>query len=400
MDGKFTFADQRVINLLGYGPQELLGKSCFDYIHSEDQGHMKESFEQVVKMKGQVMNFMYRFRAKSGDWVWLRTNSFAFLNPYTDEIEYVVCTNSTAKSGSSATSVSAAALSTATDSAVSTATSNSASAATAHGHTVTQPPTHPQSHPSVGDYGRQPGSGLDYSMPGSTAGTAAPNRTDMYSSHSTAAAAAAAASAAAAAAGHTPSYSAYDPTPSPGGYTPAGANSMQQHQTAGGRTSVGKTSGGTPTPPGSAWTQPSAAASAGDAYNYNLSPSRSPGSIYRSPSSASTSSSAAAAAQAAAAAAAAAAASSAWSHWQPAAAVAAGNGQATGLEMSQAHPHAPVASHATGHELGDMLGMLGHHHAHHPASSHHPGSAIHPVSNPHHPGGFENLGGMFTGQFQ
>lgn len=44
------------------------------------------------------MSVMYRFRAKNRDWVWLRTSAFAFLNPYTDDVEYIVCTNSTAKS--------------------------------------------------------------------------------------------------------------------------------------------------------------------------------------------------------------------------------------------------------------------------------------------------------------
>jgi len=100
MDGKFTFVDQRVINLMGYSPPELLGKSCFEFIHSEDQSHMKENFDQVVKMKGQVMTLMYRFRAKNGELIWLRTSAFAFLNPYTDDIEYIVCTNSPAKSSS------------------------------------------------------------------------------------------------------------------------------------------------------------------------------------------------------------------------------------------------------------------------------------------------------------
>ncbi|XP_063238983.1 aryl hydrocarbon receptor nuclear translocator homolog isoform X4 [Bacillus rossius redtenbacheri] len=98
MEGKFTFVDQRVMGLLGYTPPELLGKSCFDFFHPEDQTHMKESFEQVLKLKGQVMSVMYRFRAKNREWVWLRTSAFAFLNPYTDDVEYIVCTNTSAKS--------------------------------------------------------------------------------------------------------------------------------------------------------------------------------------------------------------------------------------------------------------------------------------------------------------
>lgn len=98
VDGKFTFVDQKVMTVVGYAPPELLGKSCFDFFHPEDQTHMKESFEQLVKLKGQVMSVMYRFRVKSGEWMWLRTSAFAFLNPYTDDVEYIVCTNTTAKS--------------------------------------------------------------------------------------------------------------------------------------------------------------------------------------------------------------------------------------------------------------------------------------------------------------
>ena len=48
LDGKFTFVDQRVSNILGYQPQELLGKLCFDYYHTEDQNHMKESFKHGI----------------------------------------------------------------------------------------------------------------------------------------------------------------------------------------------------------------------------------------------------------------------------------------------------------------------------------------------------------------
>jgi aryl hydrocarbon receptor nuclear translocator len=54
VDGKFTFVDQRVMGLLGYTPQDLLGKCCFDIFHPEDQTHMKESFEQ-----GQMRMLLY-----------------------------------------------------------------------------------------------------------------------------------------------------------------------------------------------------------------------------------------------------------------------------------------------------------------------------------------------------
>ncbi|KAK3758051.1 hypothetical protein RRG08_006629 [Elysia crispata] len=95
--GKFTFVDQRVTAVLGYQPQELLGKLAFEFYHPDDLTHMKETFEQVLKLKGQVMSIMYRFRASNREWVWLRTSSFSFQNPYTDEVEYIVCTNSLVK---------------------------------------------------------------------------------------------------------------------------------------------------------------------------------------------------------------------------------------------------------------------------------------------------------------
>ncbi|XP_032680190.1 aryl hydrocarbon receptor nuclear translocator homolog isoform X3 [Odontomachus brunneus] len=98
-EGKFTFVDQRVGGILGYSPSELLGHPCYDFFHPEDLAHMRESFEQVLKLKGQVVSAMYRFRAKNRDWVWLRTSAFAFLNPFNEDIEYIVCTNTHTKPG-------------------------------------------------------------------------------------------------------------------------------------------------------------------------------------------------------------------------------------------------------------------------------------------------------------
>ena len=328
-DGKFTFADQRLMHLLGYSPQELLGKPCFDFIHSEDRAHMKESFENVIKMKGQVMNFMYRFRGKNGEWLWLRTNAFAFLNPYTDDLEYVVCTNSTAKNGSGSSSATVSALDTPVAPVAVPAPVNSSGTA---------------------DYRHTPNSGLDYSL-GAGGGRMYPTGPHLTPQQQASA---------------QQVYS-YDPSPSPaGGY---GSPGMVPGPRAG---SVGKNSG-TPTPPQSAvWTQPSVTVSS-DGYHYsNLSPSRSPG-LYRSSASAPTGP-----------------APSMWQHWQ-------GNGQATGLELGPPPPHHHHHHHhPQHHELGDMLSMLGGGAtaaAVSAAVAHHPATAA--VA-----GGFENIGSMFTGQFQ
>uniref|UniRef100_A0A3P9I191 Aryl hydrocarbon receptor nuclear translocator n=1 Tax=Oryzias latipes TaxID=8090 RepID=A0A3P9I191_ORYLA len=91
--GIFTFVDHRCQSAVGYQPQDLLGKNILELAHPEDQGLLRDSFQQVVKLKGQVLSVMFRFRSKSREWIWMRTSSFTFQNPFSEEIEYIICTN-------------------------------------------------------------------------------------------------------------------------------------------------------------------------------------------------------------------------------------------------------------------------------------------------------------------
>lgn len=91
--GMFTFIDHRCMAAVGYQPQELLGKNILELAHPEDQGLLRDSFQQVMKLKGQVLSVMFRFRSKSREWIWMRTSSFTFQNPFSEEIEYIICTN-------------------------------------------------------------------------------------------------------------------------------------------------------------------------------------------------------------------------------------------------------------------------------------------------------------------
>uniref|UniRef100_A0A4W5MWU6 PAS domain-containing protein n=1 Tax=Hucho hucho TaxID=62062 RepID=A0A4W5MWU6_9TELE len=77
--------------------QELLGKNVLELAHPEDQGLLRDSFQQVVKLKGQVLSVMFRFLSKTRDWLWIRTSSFTFQNPFSEEIEYIICTNANVK---------------------------------------------------------------------------------------------------------------------------------------------------------------------------------------------------------------------------------------------------------------------------------------------------------------
>ncbi|KAA8591659.1 hypothetical protein FQN60_017033 [Etheostoma spectabile] len=91
--GMFTFVDHRCMTAVDYQPQELLGKNILEFAHPEDQGLLRDSFQQVVKLKGQVLSVMFRFRSKSREWIWMRTSSFTFQNPFSEDIEYIICTN-------------------------------------------------------------------------------------------------------------------------------------------------------------------------------------------------------------------------------------------------------------------------------------------------------------------
>ncbi|XP_063002150.1 aryl hydrocarbon receptor nuclear translocator isoform X2 [Elgaria multicarinata webbii] len=99
-EGIFTFVDHRCVATVGYQPQDLLGKDIVEFCHPEDHQLLRDSFQQVVKLKGQVLSVMFRFRSKNREWLWMRTSSFTFQNPYSDEIEYIICTNTNVKNAS------------------------------------------------------------------------------------------------------------------------------------------------------------------------------------------------------------------------------------------------------------------------------------------------------------
>lgn len=304
----------------------------------------------------------------------MRTQAYAFLNPYTDDIEYVVCTNSSAKSlHTSHDTVGAA-----------------------------DPADTPVSYHQPGGGGGPGAPGLDYSMPSRREATPS---SSIYNPHNlishlpsqqpqqpSAAAAVVAANAAASAiqrpdSAHNPVQYSYNPTPSPIQYgspgTPGGSGSLVH---------ISKTNNTSPTPAATAWSlrQPQPVT---EGYQYSeLSPNRSPtGPTYTQLSatgSRQTSTYTPTSAQPG---------SGIWSSWQahhPSAApepmqTNANSGSSSNSSAGTAPPHMQqqdIPPEHMQHHSAAAAAALQHqqHHGGHPGHPVHPGHGGHP-GHPHHP---------------
>ncbi|MDH5743993.1 MAG: PAS domain-containing protein, partial [Candidatus Aminicenantes bacterium] len=79
-DGKYTFASGRVKQLLGYSPEEIIGKSPFDLMTQEEAQRVKEIFDQVASEKKPIVDLENWHLTKDGRKVLLRTNGVPILS--------------------------------------------------------------------------------------------------------------------------------------------------------------------------------------------------------------------------------------------------------------------------------------------------------------------------------
>uniref|UniRef100_UPI003AAE08CA hypoxia inducible factor 1 subunit alpha, like n=1 Tax=Centroberyx gerrardi TaxID=166262 RepID=UPI003AAE08CA len=92
MDLRFTHCEGRVTELVGYEPDDLIGRSAYEFHHALDSDHVNKSLHTLLS-KGQVCTSHYRFLAKSGGFVWAETQATVLYNSKTSQPEAVVCLN-------------------------------------------------------------------------------------------------------------------------------------------------------------------------------------------------------------------------------------------------------------------------------------------------------------------
>ena len=85
-DGKFTFSSDSVRSILGYSPEEIVGKQTTQFVHPEDLGALDFAMHTLGPRQRTATNLQARWRHRNGSYRWLERNMLVLL----DENEQVV----------------------------------------------------------------------------------------------------------------------------------------------------------------------------------------------------------------------------------------------------------------------------------------------------------------------
>ncbi|KAL7297289.1 hypothetical protein TKK_0009687 [Trichogramma kaykai] len=89
---KFTYADDKLTEFLGWDGSELMGQSLFDFHHALDDLSLDKSFKSLFH-KGQCETMSYRFLNKTGGYAWVVTQATLIHCARSQKPQSVVCVN-------------------------------------------------------------------------------------------------------------------------------------------------------------------------------------------------------------------------------------------------------------------------------------------------------------------
>ncbi|UJR31568.1 hypothetical protein I4U23_019055 [Adineta vaga] len=91
-DLKLLFLDSRVAQITGYEPQDLVDRTLYHYVHTQDLMALRWA-HQVLLTKGQVTTRYYRFLARNGGWIWIQSYATLVHNSRSSRPEVIVSVN-------------------------------------------------------------------------------------------------------------------------------------------------------------------------------------------------------------------------------------------------------------------------------------------------------------------
>ncbi|XP_072872362.1 hypoxia-inducible factor 3-alpha isoform X2 [Chlorocebus sabaeus] len=90
LDMKFTYCDDRIAEVAGYSPDDLIGCSAYEYIHVLDSDAVSKSIHTLLS-KGQAVTGQYRFLARNGGYLWTQTQATVVSGGRGPQSESIVC---------------------------------------------------------------------------------------------------------------------------------------------------------------------------------------------------------------------------------------------------------------------------------------------------------------------
>ena len=79
-DGIITYASPSIERILGYRPEELVGRNAFDFVHPDDRSEIEALYREEVESPAEITPTQYRFQHGDGTWLTLEGTSENMLN--------------------------------------------------------------------------------------------------------------------------------------------------------------------------------------------------------------------------------------------------------------------------------------------------------------------------------
>jgi PAS domain S-box-containing protein len=70
-DGMFLYSSPSLTRITGYREEDIIGRSCFNFIHPDDSKLVVNAFTEVVDFKNDNIVTEFRFRHSDGSWIYL-----------------------------------------------------------------------------------------------------------------------------------------------------------------------------------------------------------------------------------------------------------------------------------------------------------------------------------------
>lgn len=71
VEGTILYESPSVSRVLGYSPEELVGREVFELLHPDDLPQVMQLFARIIQQPGEIITAIARYGHKDGSWLWI-----------------------------------------------------------------------------------------------------------------------------------------------------------------------------------------------------------------------------------------------------------------------------------------------------------------------------------------